>query len=82
MILGNVGVSQGSLASCLLSVLFANEKIKIIKTFFTKDEFLVWLHVLLFMDDIVILSAFREGIMNKLKPFNRYTSYRMKVHLT
>ena len=61
-----VGVRQGSPTSCVLFVVFVNELIKLFKERCGPDGFLAWLHLLVFMDDTVILSTSRNGALKKL----------------
>ena len=61
-----MGVRQGSPTSCLLFVLFVNDLIKLFKERCGPDGFLAWLHLLVFMDDTVILSTSRNGALTKL----------------
>ncbi len=61
-----VGVRQGSPTSCLLFVLFVNDLIGLIKSRSGRDGILEWLHVLIYMDDTVLLSTTREGMRFKL----------------
>ena len=66
VIAASVGVRQGSPTSCLLFVLFVNDMIKLYKENCHLDGFLRWLHLLVFMDDTVILSTSRQGSNEKL----------------
>ncbi len=61
-----VGVRQGSSTSCLLFMLFVNDLIGLIKGRCGRDGILEWLHVLMYMDDTVLLSTTREGMHFKL----------------
>lgn len=63
----SLGVRQGSPTSCLLFIVFMNELIRMLKEQCESDGFLGWLHALVLMDDTVLLSTSREGIMNKLR---------------
>ena len=71
-----VGVRQGSPTSCLLFIIYVNDLIKLIKTTCQPDGFLSWLHLLMLMDDTVILATKKENMLQKvglLKQFcNRY----------
>ena len=77
LITATMGVRQGSPTSCLLFVLFVNDLIKMIKERCGIDGFLAWLHVLVFMDDTVILSTSRNGL---LKDF--CDSHGMKINVS
>ena len=70
IITATVGVRQGSPTSCILFVLFVNDLIKLVKDNCGLDGFLMWLHVLVLMDDTVMLSRSRNGMKNKLGLLN------------
>ena len=57
IITATIGVRQGSPTSCLLFVLYIDDLIKMIKENSQNDGFLSWLHVLVLMDDTVILAT-------------------------
>ena len=83
LITASVGVRQGSPTSCLLFVIFVNDLIKIIKERCRPDGFLAWLHVLIFMDDTVLLSTSRDGIIAKLSILNDFCiSHGMKINVS
>ena len=83
LITASVGVRQGSPTSCLLFVLFVNDLIKMFKERCGPDGFLAWLHVLIFMDDTVILSTSRNGILAKLGLLREFcVSHGMKVNVS
>ena len=67
-----VGVRQGSPSSCLLFILYVNDLIKLIKENCGPDGFLSWLHVLMLMDDTVLLSTTRNGMTAKLSLLSQY----------
>ena len=67
LIAATVGVRQGSPTSCILFVLYVNVMIKMLKQGCPIDGFLSWLHVLVMMDDTVLLSTTKEGMKNKIK---------------
>lgn len=67
LIVATVGVRQGSPTSCILFVLYVNDMIKLIKENCPLDGFLAWLHVMVMMDDTVLLSTTREGIQRKIE---------------
>ena len=81
IITATIGVRQGSPTSCLLFILYVNEMIKIIKENCTEDGFLRWLHVLVMMDDTVILSTTREAMLHKVSLLQRFCQiYEMKIN--
>ena len=61
-----VGVRQGSPTSCFLFIIFVNVLIRNMKDRCPDDGFLKWLHVLMLMDDTVILATSRERLLEKL----------------
>lgn len=52
-----LGVRQGSPASCLLFIIFTDDLIRMIKEGNACDGFLQCLHILVLMDDTVLLST-------------------------
>ena len=77
-----IGVRQGSPTSCLLFVIYINDLIKMLKEGCSSDGFLSWLHVLVMMDDTVLLSTSREGMKKKLSILDQYCmTYGMKVNM-
>ncbi len=66
LIATTVGVRQGSPTSCMLFVIYVNAMVQMIKQGCPPDGFLSWLHVLVMMDDTVLLSTTREGAIRKL----------------
>ncbi len=67
-----LGVRQGSPTSCLLFIIYVNELIRIVKEGNGNDGFLKWLHILVLMDDTVLLSTSREGMMLKLSQLKSF----------
>ena len=61
-----IGVRQGSPTSCLLFILYVNDLIKLIKETCEPDGFLSWLHLLMLMDDTVLLATSRKNISKKI----------------
>ncbi len=59
-----VGVRQGSPTSCFLFILFVNVLIRDIKLKSVPDSFLEWLHVLMLMDDTVIVASSRKRLID------------------
>lgn len=62
-----LGVRQGSPTSCFLFVVFVNELIKMVKSVCQDNEFLQWLHILVFMDDTVLLATSRMEMIRKIE---------------
>ena len=81
LILMTVGVRQGSPTSCLLFTVLVNDLIKMVKEGCELDGFLQWLHILVLMDDTVLLSTTRQNIMKKISILQQYCSvYGMKLN--
>ncbi len=77
-----LGVRQGSPTCCLLFVLYVNELNRLIKCNCEDDGFLKRLHVLILVDDTVLLSSSRERMIIKLSLLKRFCSgYGMKVRV-
>lgn len=77
-----VGVRQGSPTSCLLFIIVhVNDLIKLIKDNCINEGFLKWLHIVILMDDIVLLSPSRERIIRKLSLVKKFCcEYGMTVN--
>ena len=81
IVTATVGVRQGSPTSCILFVLFVNDLIKLLKENCGWDGFLSWLHVLVLMDDTVLMSTTRDGMIRKLSLLNQFCrEYGMKIN--
>lgn len=76
-----LGVRQGSPTSCLLFIIFVDDLIRIIKEGCERDGFLQWLHVLVLMDDTVILSTTRNNMIKKISLLQNYCNvYGTKIN--
>ncbi len=65
----------------VFSVIFVNELTKLIKNVCQLEPFLGWVHILLLMDDTVLLSTTREGIARMLAVLVDFCKeYEMKVN--
>ena len=67
-----IGVRQGSPTSCLLFIIYVNELIKLIKETCQPEGFLSWLHLLMLMDDTVLLATNRENMIKKVQLLNQF----------
>ena len=77
----SIGVRQGAPTSCLLFTLYIDNMVKMLKNEITVDSFLGNLHVLLLMDDAVILSSSREMCEKKLNIVLEYCNqYGMVIN--
>ena len=66
-ITASLGVRQGSPTSCLLFTLLVNDLIRAMKTRCAPDGYLNWLHVLMMMDDTIILATTRQRMEEKAR---------------
>lgn len=57
VVTATIGLRQGSPTSCLLFILYVNDLIMMIKKRCGVDGLLSWLHVLVLMDNTVLLST-------------------------
>ena len=82
IITSTTGIKQGSPSSCYLFIIYINEMVKLIKQRVQQDGFLGVLHLLLLMDDTVILATTREMCRSKLCALIDYCEeYGMKINL-
>ena len=82
LITASVGVRQGSPTSCLLFVLYVNDMIRLIKDNCGLDGFLLWLHSIVLMDDTVLLSTTKDGMMKKIKLVDDFcVSHGMEINV-
>ncbi len=72
IILITLGVRQGSPTSCLLFIIFVDDLIRIIKEGCGHDGFLKWLHILVLMDDTVLLATTRNNMIKKISLLQNY----------
>ena len=66
VISATLGVKQGSPSSCFLFILFVDEFVRMLKDTTPNDGMLQWLHLLVLMDDTVIMATSREKLIQKL----------------
>ena len=75
----NKGVKQESATSCILFVLYVD---RMIKEYFEMDGYLGALHILMLMDDTVLLSTSKQGLISKFKICQKYCkAYGIPVNL-
>ena len=80
VITATIGVRQGSPTSCLLFILYVNDLIKLIKENCRSEGFLHRLHLLVLMDDTVLLATTRMKMLTKLKLLKEFCeNYGMKI---
>ena len=76
-----LGVRQGSPTSCLLFTVLVDDLIRMVKEGCEFDGFLQWLHILVLMDDTVLISTTRCNIIKKVSILQEYCNeYGMKVN--
>ncbi len=81
VVTSTVGVRQCLSTSSLLFVMYVDELIKMMKTRCERETFIDWLHILLFMDDTVLLSTSRPNILRKLRILNEFCDeYGMRIN--
>ena len=81
IITSSIGVRQGLPTSCFLFIIFMDVLIRVLKEKCADEEILGWLHVLMLMDDTVILATSREKLIQKLKILDDYCiSYGMVLN--
>ena len=66
IITAKLGVNQGSPTSYFLFILFVDEFINLMKGRLNPDGLLDWIHLLMLMDDTVIMATSREQLLLKL----------------
>ena len=77
----SVGVRQGAPTSCLLFVIYMNKMVKMLKDAIPVDNFLGNLHMLLLMDDTVIVATSREMCIKKFDIMMNYCNeYGMQLN--
>ena len=75
------GVRQGAPTSCLLFTTYVDKMVKMIKESVQSDGFLGRLHVLMLMDDTVIMATSREKCLKKLEAvLNFCDEYGMEIN--
>ncbi len=77
----SLGVRQGAPTSCILFIIFVDELIKLVKECCGLDGFLRWLHILVLMDDTVLLATSRDKMIDKIKILQEYCiEYGMRIN--
>ena len=78
-----LGLKQGSSTSCILSIIYLNELIKLYHSRCTDDGFLAWLHCILLMDDAAVLATSRIRCEEKLRVMNDFClNFGMKMNFS
>ena len=82
VISATIGVRQGLATSCFLFIVYVNELIGKVKEECQPEGFLRWLHILMLMDDTVLLSTSRSGMEKKLNILCKFCEeYGMKINV-
>ena len=82
IIIASRGVRQGAATSVLLFIIYIDRMVKILKESMADDGFLGSLHILLLMDDAVLLATSRENIRKKLSVTQCYCNvYGMSMNM-
>ena len=71
LITATLGVKQGSPSSCFLFTLFVDELVRCFKEL-PDDSLLEWLHLLVLMDDTVIMATSHEKLCQKLNVLTKW----------
>ena len=67
------GVVQGSPTSCLLLIIYVNEVIRLMKGRCQPEQLIEWFHILVVMDDtVLLLSTSRRNMMKKLEILQQF----------
>ena len=72
IIIASQGVKQGAATSVLLFIIYIDQMVKMLKENVDDDGFLGSLHILLLMDDAVLLATSRENICKKFSVAQGY----------
>ena len=77
----SVGVKQGAATSCLLFLLYVDRLIKKVKEASGEDGFLGKLHILMLMDDTILIATSKNELQKKMKVVKEYCiNYGMSVN--
>lgn len=79
IVTATVGVQQGSPTSCILSFLFIDDLIKLLRESCKWEGFLSWLHALVLMNDIVLLTRSRERMAYKMSLLSRFCNTHVMI---
>ena len=75
------GVRQGAPTSCLLFTTYVNKMVRMVKESVLNDGFLGSLHILMLMDDTVIMATSREKCLRKLDAVLKFCEeYGMEIN--
>ena len=75
------GVRQGAPTSCLLFTTYVNKMVRMVKESVLNDGFLGTLHILMLMDDTVIMATSREKCLRKLDAVLKFCEeYGMEIN--
>ena len=77
----NLGVRQGSSTSSLLFTLYVDKMIQMVKNSFNDDGFTAGVHILMLMDDTILLSTSKSCLTKKLKKCQEFCkAYGMSIN--
>ncbi len=65
------GGRQGSLTCCFLFLVLVNELVKMVKSVRQNEEFLEWIHILVFMADTALLATTMINMTRKIEILKR-----------
>ena len=78
----SIGVKQGASTSCLLFILYVDRLIKNVKEASGEDGFLGKLHVLMLMDDTILIATSRSQLQKKMNVVKQFcNTYGMSVNI-
>ncbi len=78
-----LGIRQGSPTSCILFIIYVNDMIKLIKQNCDNDGYLSWLHILMLMDDTVLLATNRDIMLRKISLLKKFCDdYSMTINMS
>ncbi len=81
VVTATIGVRQDSPTSCLLFIAFVNEMTRSVKQKCASEEMIEWIHMILLMDDTILLATSRQKMKEKMIILNQFCDeYGTKVN--